>query len=108
MQSLIPPHGKILKIKNTFEKWYPWIITSMKRTRQQDLQATWMKTNLALNPSHGIKKSKVKTKTWCVHNVNAKGFYYKKVTKIWQDHDKHTYPKLVLNKLKVMGNFIFI
>ncbi len=41
-----------------------------------------MKTNLALNPGHGIIKSKAKTKTWCVHNVNAKGSYYKNVTKI--------------------------
>jgi hypothetical protein len=62
--------------------WNPWIITSTKRTRQQDLQTAWMKTNLALNLGHGIKKSKVKTKTWCVHNVNAKGFYYINVTKI--------------------------
>jgi hypothetical protein len=41
-----------------------------------------MKTNLVLNPGIGIKKSKVKTKTWYVHNVNAKGLYYKNVTKI--------------------------
>jgi hypothetical protein len=41
-----------------------------------------METNLALNPGHGIIKSKVKTKTCYVHNANAKGFYYKNVTKI--------------------------
>jgi hypothetical protein len=43
-----------------------------------------------------------------VHNVNAKELYYKNVTKIDQDHDKDSYPKLVLNKLKVMGNFILL
>jgi hypothetical protein len=46
-----------------------------------------MKTSLVLNSGHGIRKSKVKTKIWCVHNVNAKGFYYKNVIKIirsWQ------------------------
>jgi hypothetical protein len=62
-----------------------------------------MKKNLVLNPSHGIKKSKVETKTLCAHNVNAKGLYYKNVT----NHDKNMYPKLVLNKLKVMRNFVF-
>jgi hypothetical protein len=41
---------------------------------------------------------------WCEHNF----FYYEDMTKIKQDHDKDTYPKLVLNKLKVMGNSISI
>jgi hypothetical protein len=66
-----------------------------------------MKTCLVINPSYGIRKSKAKAKTRCVHNVNVKGFYYKNMTKK-KDHDKDTYPKLMLNKLKVMGNFVFI
>jgi len=54
-------------------------------------------------------KSKVKTQ--CVHDVNAKGLYHKNMIKIEQDHDKDTYSKLVLNKLKTMWIlplFIFI
>jgi hypothetical protein len=39
-----------------------------------------------------------------MHDVNAKGFYNKNMTRIEQDHDKNTYPKLVFNKLKVKWN----
>jgi hypothetical protein len=39
-----------------------------------------------------------------VHDVNAKRFYNKKMARIEQDHDKNTYPKLVLNKLKIKWN----
>ncbi len=71
-----------------------------KRTKQQDFQTTWMKVGLVLNPGHGIKLSKVKTQY--VHDMNVKGFYYKNMTRIEQNHDKDTYPKLVLNRLKIM------
>jgi len=37
-----------------------------------------MKVGLVLNPSHGIEKSKAKTR--CVHDVNAKRFYSKTMT----------------------------
>jgi hypothetical protein len=37
------------------------------------------KQSLVLNPNHGIKKSK--TKTQCVHDVNAKRLYYKNMTR---------------------------
>jgi len=60
-----------------------------------------MKACLVLSPSHGIKKSKAKTQ--CVHDVNAKKLSYKNMTRT-KGHDKDTYPKLVLNRLKVMGN----
>ncbi len=43
-----------------------------------------------------------------MHDVNAKKIYNKNMTRIEQDHDKNTYPKLVLNKLKVKWNFISI
>ncbi len=43
-----------------------------------------------------------------MHNVNAKGLYFKNMTRIKQDHDKYTYPKLVLNRLKVMWDSTFI
>jgi len=46
------------------------------------------------------KKSKAKTQ--CVHNVNAKGFYYKNMIRIEQDHEKNMYSKLMLNIFKVM------
>jgi hypothetical protein len=35
-------------------------------------------------------------------------FYCKEETKKEQGYDKKTYPKLMLNKLKVIGNFTFI
>jgi hypothetical protein len=59
-----------------------------------------MKVGLILNPSHGIRKSKIKTR--CVHDVNAKRLCYKNMTITKQDHDKDTHLKLVLNKVKVM------
>jgi hypothetical protein len=59
-----------------------------------------VKVGLVLNPGHGLKKSKIKTQ--CEYGMNAKGLYYKNMTRIKQDHDKYTYPKLVLNKLKIM------
>jgi hypothetical protein len=71
-----------------------------KKIKQSYFQTTWTKACLVQNPGHGIKNSKAKTR--CVHHVNAKGFYYKNMTKIKQDHDKDTYPKLMLNKLKVI------
>jgi hypothetical protein len=55
-----------------------------------------MKASLILNPSHGIRKSKAKTR--CVHDVNAKKLYFKNMTRIEQNHDKDTYQKLLLNK----------
>jgi hypothetical protein len=72
-----------------------------KRTKQQDFQTTLTKANLVLNPSHGIKKLKAKTR--CAHNVNAKRLYYKNMTiYLFLNHDKDMNPKLVLNILKVM------
>jgi len=41
-------------------------------------------------------------------NVNAKFFYYKNMNRTEQDHNKNTYPKLVLNRLNVMCDSIFI
>jgi len=62
---------------------------STKRIKQQGLQITWTKACLDLNLGHGIKESK--EKTWCLYNVNVKGFYYKNIIKIKQDSDKiHT------------------
>jgi len=42
-----------------------------------------------------------------VHDVNAKGFYYKNMTITKQDHDNICL-KLVLNKLEVMWDFTSI
>ncbi len=41
-------------------------------------------------------------------NKNQTRFYYKEEMKIKQGYNKNMYSKLVLNKLKLMGNFIFI
>ncbi len=52
---------------------------------------------------------KIKSKnTMCTHDVNAKKIYYKNMTRTKQDHDKDTYPKLMLNKVKIMYNFTLI
>jgi hypothetical protein len=53
------------------------------------------------------KNQKIKSKKQCVHDVNAKGFYYNNITITKQDHDNICL-KLVLNKLKVICDFIFI
>ncbi len=37
------------------------------------------KVGLVLNPGHGIK---IKSKKRCVHDMNAKGLYYKNMTRI--------------------------
>jgi hypothetical protein len=39
-------------------------------------------------------------------NKNTTRFYYKE--EIEQNYDKKTYPKLVLNRLKVLNNYILI
>jgi len=65
-----------------------------------------MKVSLILNLGHGIKKSKIKT--WCVHDVNVKGFYLKNMTRKWQDHVKDRYQKLMLTRLNVMWDCTFI
>jgi hypothetical protein len=59
-----------------------------------------MKANLVLNLGSWNKKSKAKTQ--CVHNVNAKGFYYKNMIRMEQDHERNMYSKLMLNIFKVM------
>jgi hypothetical protein len=43
-----------------------------------------------------------------MQDKNSTRFYYKNETKIKQGCDKKTYPKLVLNRLKIMGNSTFI
>ncbi len=43
-----------------------------------------------------------------MHDVNAKGLYYKNMKRKEQNHDKDTYLKLMLNRLKVIWDFIFI
>ncbi len=83
----------------------PFYVWAEKRIKQQDFQTTWTKACLVQSLGHGIKNSKAKTR--CVHDVNAKVFYYKNMTKIKQDHDKDMYPKLVLNKLKVIWDSTF-
>ncbi len=52
------------------------------------------------------KKKKKKTRTQHAQNKNPIKFCYKKGIK--QSYDKKTYPKLMLNILKVMGNYTSI
>jgi hypothetical protein len=80
-------------------------VMGIKRTKQKDFQTTWMKVVLVLNPNQKIRKAKAKT--WCVHDVKAKRFYYKNMTITKQDYDKICL-KLVLKKLKVMWDFTSI
>jgi hypothetical protein len=60
------------------------------------------------NPKSRSWNKKTKTRTWHVWNNNPIRFYCKEEIKIKQGYDKKTYPKLVLNKLKVMRNSTFI
>jgi hypothetical protein len=60
----------------TFIPYYETVMGT-KITKQQDYQITWTKVDLVLNLGHGIRKSKVITR--CLHDVNAKGIYYKKI-----------------------------
>jgi hypothetical protein len=54
-----------------------------------------------------MKQKKTKTKTQ-VQNNNSTWFYYNNKTTIEQGYDKKTYPKLMLNILKVIKNFTSI
>jgi hypothetical protein len=40
--------------------------------------------------------------------MNAKRLYYKNMTREKRDNDKDRYPKLVLNKLKILWDFTYI
>ncbi len=71
---------------------------------QNFLPKTKTKTSLITNSNHEIKKTRTRTRH--MQNKNPTRFYYKE--EIEQGHDKTTYPRLVLNKLKVMGNSTFI
>jgi hypothetical protein len=71
---------------------------------QYFLTKTRTRACLLPNPYHEIRKNKNKNTT-CA-NKNPTRFYCKEETK--QGYDNKTYQKLVLNKLKVMGNSTFI
>jgi len=76
-----------------------------KQPRLQDfLTQTRIRVGLIPNPNHETRKNKNKNTT-CA-NKNPTRFYYKEETK--QGYDKKSYPKLTLNRLKVMRNFTFI
>jgi hypothetical protein len=87
-----------------YTQWW-WIsicIIGTKKIKQQDFKNTWMKASF-FNVGHKIRKSKKKNtmcRMWMKKNF---------ITKTWQEHDKNMYPKLLLNKLKIMwdSNFIY-
>jgi len=54
------------------------------------------------NPNCETKNSR--TRTQHMKNKNPTRYYCMEKTKTKQGYDKEMYPKLVLNKLKVMGN----
>jgi hypothetical protein len=74
----------------------------MKKPRWQDfLTQTKTRAYLISNPDHEIRKIKIRTQH--MQNKSPARFYCKKGIK--QGYDKKTYPKLMLNILKVMRNF---
>jgi hypothetical protein len=75
-----------------------------KQLSSQDF-LTKMRTRACLVPNlnHEIRKTIIRT--WDVWNKNLTRFYYKEGKK---KYDKKTYPKLMLNRLKVMENSISI
>jgi hypothetical protein len=62
--------------------------------------------SLVPNVDHEIRKTRIWI--WHVRNKNPTRFYYKEKIKIKQSYDMKTYPKLMLNILKVMRSSIFI
>jgi hypothetical protein len=65
-----------------------------------------MRTRASQIPNPRCETRKTRIRTQHTRNKNATTFYYKEETK--QNNDKKMYLKLMLNKLKVMGNFTFI
>jgi hypothetical protein len=63
-----------------------------------------MKTRASIFPNPNCETKQTKTRTQHMQNKNPMKFYCKEEIKIEQGYDKKTYPKLVLNILKVMGN----
>jgi hypothetical protein len=66
-----------------------------------------MRTKVALFLNLNCETKQIKTKTWHMQNKNPMIFYCKEI-KTWQGYDKRTYPKLVLNILKIIENSTFI
>jgi hypothetical protein len=64
-------------------------------------------TCLVLNLSHGIRKSK--TKTWCVHDVNAKELYYKNmITTKWKPWQRYL-PKTNVEQIEsTVGFYLYL
>jgi hypothetical protein len=61
-----------------------------------------MKTQVILVPNPDCEAKKTKTKTQHVQNKNPRRFFYKNKIRTKQIYDKITYPKLMLNILKVI------
>jgi len=58
------------------------------------------KGRLIPNSNHETKQTRIRT--WCMQNKNSTKFYCK--NKIEQGYNKKTYPRPMLNKLKVVIN----
>jgi hypothetical protein len=75
---------------------------AQKKPKLQDsLTKTRTKASLIPNPNYETRKTKKMTQ---VPKKNPTRFYCKEKMKTKQGYDKKKYPKLVLNRLKVMGN----
>jgi hypothetical protein len=61
-----------------------------------------MKTQASLIPNPNYETRKIRTRTRHVQDKNLIKVYYKNETRTKQNCDKEMYPKLVLNKLKVI------
>jgi hypothetical protein len=90
-----------------FSKEWQYVSQAWKQPKLWDF-LTKTNTRVGLIPNQDREIRKIRTKTWQVQNNNSTGFYYKNKTKIKQSYDKKTYPKLVLNKIKVLINFTSI
>jgi hypothetical protein len=61
-------------------------VTSMKRIKQKDSQTTWKKTNIVLNSSDGIRKSKKKNTICAWHECKRTLLqkHNKNIIRSWQ------------------------
>jgi len=105
LKHLVKPQNETLSqtcFQNPPRKWQ-YVSRAWKQPKPQDF-LTKTNTKASLIPNQDRETRKTKTRTWQVQNNNSTRFYYKNETKIEQNYDKKTYPKLVLNKLKVLKN----
>jgi len=63
-----------------------------------------MKIRVGLIPNLDHETKKTKIRTWQMQDNNSTRFFCNNEIKIEQGCDKRMFPKLMLNRLKIMGN----